>query len=178
VVGLEPGDELLGYALMLNRRSNLTYVQGTAERMPFPDASFDKVISISCLEHFADPFKGLQEMARVLKPGGRIAISVDSLLPENSSASYRDWHKDRHFVTAYFRQDELLTMMERAGLIGEPGRTVHLFRSRLAASIRQFVTRRPLACLPLFPVAYPVVRMADSLANDTHGQIAILTATR
>ena len=68
-------------------------------------------------------------------------------------------------------------MMQQAGLSGEPGRTVHLFRSRLAAGIRQFVTRRPLACLPLFPVAYPVVRMA-TLANDTHGQIAILTATR
>jgi len=38
-------------------------------------------------------------MSRVLKLGGRLAISVDSLLPENSSASYRVWHKPRHFVT-------------------------------------------------------------------------------
>jgi len=178
VIGLEPSDELLGYARMLNNRSNLSYVQGTAERMPFPEATFDKVISISCIEHFTDPFLGLQEMARVLKPGGRMAISVDSLLPENSSASYREWHKHRHFVTRYFRQDELFEMIQRAGLHGAPERTVHLFRSRAAAYVRQIVTRRPRASLPLFPVVYPIVRLADSIANDTHGQIVIVTATR
>jgi len=79
-------------------RANVTYVFGTAESLPFEDQTFDKVLSVSCLEHFADPERGIAEMARVLKPGGRIALSVDSLLPENSPESFRQWHKRRHFV--------------------------------------------------------------------------------
>ena len=70
-------------------------------RSLIPDNTFDKVVSVSCLEHFADPLQGLREMARVLKPGGRLAISVDSLLTENSPLSFREWHARRHFVTHY-----------------------------------------------------------------------------
>jgi len=178
VTGLEPDDELRGYAETLHRRGNVTYLKGAVEQMPFPDASFDKVISISCIEHFADPFRGLTEMVRILRPGGRLTISADTLLPQNSTAAYRDWHKRRHFVTRYFSQDELVDMMRRAGMRAEEKRTVHLFRSRAAARIREFMTPRPKASLPLFPLAYPVVRMADSMFNDMHGQIVIMTAVR
>jgi ubiquinone/menaquinone biosynthesis C-methylase UbiE len=178
VTGIEPDDELRGYAQTLYARPNVTYLKGTAERMPFQDATFDKIVSISCLEHFASPFEGLKEMSRVLKPGGRLAISVDSLLPENSSVSYRAWHKPRHFVTQYFSETELLDMIQQVGLRSEPKRTVHLFRSRAAAYIRQIITRRPRALLPLFPLSYVAVRLADSLVNDMHGQIVIVTAVR
>src|SRR5678815_4616235 len=119
VTGLEPDDELRGYAETLHRRDNVTYIKGAVEQMPFADASFDKVISISCIEHFADPFLGLTEMARILRPGGRLTISADSLLPQNSTAEYRDWHKRRHFVTRYFSQDELFDMMRSSGMRAE-----------------------------------------------------------
>ena len=178
VTGLEPDDRLRGYAEALQTRNNVIYVKGAAEQMPFADASFDKVISISCIEHFADPFRGLAQIVRVLKPGGRLAISADTLLPQNSTASYREWHKQRHFVTGYFSQDQLFDMMRTAGVHAEEERTVHLFRSRVAARIRQFMTPRPKISLPLFPLAYPVVRMADSICNDMHGQIVIVTAVR
>jgi ubiquinone/menaquinone biosynthesis C-methylase UbiE len=178
VTGLEPDDKLREYAETLKSRANVTYVKGTAEQMPFADATFDKVIAISSIEHFTDPYRGLTEMVRVLKPGGRLALSADTLLPQNSTASYRDWHKQRHFVTRYFSQDQLFDMMRNAGVRAEEERTVHLFRSRAAARIRQFVTPRPKTSLPLFPLAYPVVRIADSLFNDMHGQIVIVTAVR
>lgn len=46
------------------------FVFGDATRLPFPDASFDLVLSGGLLEHFRDPAPVLSEMARVLKPGG------------------------------------------------------------------------------------------------------------
>jgi ubiquinone/menaquinone biosynthesis C-methylase UbiE len=178
VTGLEPDERMLALAQTLYQRSNVEYVQGSAESIPYPSSNFDKVVSVSCLEHFGDPLQGLREMARVLKPGGRLAISVDSLLPENSPASFREWHARRHFVTHYFNREELLGMMKLVGLRSEPERTEHLFRSRLAARVRQFFIRRPRLLLPLFPLLYGVVRLADRIADDMHGQIIIVTATR
>ena len=178
VTGLEPDGRLLSYARALHQHPNIVYVCGVAECLPFPNNTFDKVVSINSLEHFADPLEGLREMARVLKPGGRLAISVDSLLPENSPLAFRAWHKRRHFVTQYFTRDELLDMMQTVGLRCESERTVHLFRSRVAANLRQLFIRHPRFWLPLFPLFYSTVRLADGLADDMHGQIIIATATR
>jgi ubiquinone/menaquinone biosynthesis C-methylase UbiE len=178
VTGLEPDEQMLGLARGLYQRSNVEYVRGSAESIPYPNSTFDKVVSVSCLEHFADPLQGLREMARVLKPGGRLAISVDSLLPENSPLSFREWHRRRHFVTHYFNHEELQSMMKTVGLQCESEASKHLFRSRLAARVRQHFIRRPPFWLPLFPMLYGAVRLADRMKNDMHGQIIVVTATR
>ena len=54
----------------LDRRSS----RGTWPRLPFPDASFDLVVSTLSLHHWADKQAGLTEIARVLCPGGRALV--------------------------------------------------------------------------------------------------------
>jgi ubiquinone/menaquinone biosynthesis C-methylase UbiE len=49
--------------------------QADARHLPFADGEFDKVVFISTLEHIDDPERALAEVARVLKPGGRLAIA-------------------------------------------------------------------------------------------------------
>lgn len=51
-------------------------VLGTAAALPFPTATFDKVVLSEVLEHLADDLGALQEVWRVLRPGGRVAITV------------------------------------------------------------------------------------------------------
>jgi len=53
--------------------------RGFAELLPFPDASFDAVTSISVLEHVDDPKQAMTEMARVLRPGGRAFVAIPEL---------------------------------------------------------------------------------------------------
>jgi ubiquinone/menaquinone biosynthesis C-methylase UbiE len=53
---------------------NLALIRGDAVELPFRDESFDGVCCFAALHLFADPFDALTEMARVLAPGGRIAL--------------------------------------------------------------------------------------------------------
>lgn len=54
--------------------SNVEFTQGYAEELPIPDAWADVVISNGVMNLFPDKIAGLREMARVLKPGGRLQI--------------------------------------------------------------------------------------------------------
>jgi ubiquinone/menaquinone biosynthesis C-methylase UbiE len=53
---------------------NVFFYEGLAESLPIPDESADVVISNGVLNLFPDKFAALQEMARVLEPGGRLQI--------------------------------------------------------------------------------------------------------
>jgi ubiquinone/menaquinone biosynthesis C-methylase UbiE len=53
---------------------NVLYVLGNAAAMPFLDGSFDLVTCRFAVHHFADPARQIGEMARVCRPGGRVAI--------------------------------------------------------------------------------------------------------
>jgi SAM-dependent methyltransferase len=53
-----------------------------AARLPFGDGSFDRVIAAEVLEHIDDDRTAVDELARVLRPGGVIAVTVPAYLPE------------------------------------------------------------------------------------------------
>lgn len=56
--------------------------RGDARHLPFPDATFDVVITSEVLEHIQDDVAAIAEMVRVLKPGGRFAATVPAWFPE------------------------------------------------------------------------------------------------
>lgn len=66
----------------LNSRRSFSLVQSDATRLPFSDASFDGVICSEVLEHIPDYQCALDEICRVLKPGGTLAVSVPRAWPE------------------------------------------------------------------------------------------------
>jgi len=55
-------------------KEGLCPVRAAAERLPFPDAVFDRVLVVDALHHFRDQERAVSEMARVLRPGGRLVI--------------------------------------------------------------------------------------------------------
>ncbi|HEX6733095.1 MAG TPA: methyltransferase domain-containing protein [Pyrinomonadaceae bacterium] len=78
VAGIDPIPGMLAVAKQL--APNIEWRQGTAESLPFPDQSFDAVVSQFGLMFFPDRSQAIHEMLRVLIPGGRLAVAVwDSL---------------------------------------------------------------------------------------------------
>ena len=57
-------------------------VQGNALGLPFDDDSFDRVIASEVLEHITDDESAFAELTRVLRPGGRLAVTIPSWLAE------------------------------------------------------------------------------------------------
>ena len=57
-------------------------VQGDALALPFADGAFDRIIASEVLEHIPDDRGAIAELARVLRPGGRMAVTVPARLPE------------------------------------------------------------------------------------------------
>ena len=74
LTGVDPTGEMLARAgQRLPLSTNLQ--QAPAEVLPFPDDSFDLVISTSVFHYVGEPEKALQEMHRVLRPGGHVVIT-------------------------------------------------------------------------------------------------------
>ena len=96
----------------------VTNVLANANDMPFADASFDLVMSVSTLEHDKHFWLSLAEMKRVLRPGGVLAIAVPGYVkdPERDRGRWTRTYRV-HFAFDYYRFSE--QAVERGLLRGD-----------------------------------------------------------
>ena len=85
VAGLDANPQMLEVAR--RKRSDVEWVEGRAERLPFPDQHFDAVVSQFGFMFFEDRVGALREMMRVLRPGGRLAVAVCDALAQSPGYS-------------------------------------------------------------------------------------------
>jgi ubiquinone/menaquinone biosynthesis C-methylase UbiE len=74
VVGIDASSAMLARAVLETRADNVAYVRGDASAMPFRDGSFDAVCCFAALYLIEDPIAAIDEIVRVLAPGGRVAL--------------------------------------------------------------------------------------------------------
>jgi ubiquinone/menaquinone biosynthesis C-methylase UbiE len=72
------------------RATNVEFVEGEAERLPFPDESFDVVISNGVIDLVPDKDAIFSELSRVLNPGGRVQIADVTIQQPVSEEGKRD----------------------------------------------------------------------------------------
>ncbi len=74
VVGIDASESMLGVAVRDTDGDNVAYVRGDACAMPFRSDSFDAVCCFAALYLIEDPMSAVDEIVRVLAPGGRVAL--------------------------------------------------------------------------------------------------------
>jgi ubiquinone/menaquinone biosynthesis C-methylase UbiE len=131
-VGLDASRTMLDQAAREHNPPNLRYVRGDAAALPFPDASFDAVCCFAALYFIAEPLKAIDEMVRVLAPGGRIAL-LASVSRGPVPAGAVDAIVRPLSGTRIFGRDDLTRALEERGLTAI---------DRRVAGLAQFVSAR------------------------------------
>ena len=112
--GLEPSKKMAAVA----RARGINVIEGAAEAMPLPSGSYDLVLMVTTICFVDDAEKALQEIRRILGPGGSVIIGfVDK---ETPLGRFYEEHKaqSRFYGTArFFSAHEVETLLKRSGFV-------------------------------------------------------------
>lgn len=103
---------------------------GDARDLPFGDDSFDRVIASEVLEHIRKDLLAMREIARVLRPGGRVAVTVPRFGPE-----IVNWALSKDYRTApgghvrIYRRSQVEERLREAGLLPVDHHHAHALHS-------------------------------------------------
>jgi arsenite methyltransferase len=118
-IGLDMTDEMLELARANARKAgvgNAEFLKGYLEDIPLPDASVDVVISNCVINLAADKRRVLAEASRVLRPGGRFAVSDVVADPDMDEATRADMRQWTGCIAGALTRDEFEGALREAGL--------------------------------------------------------------
>ena len=114
VVAVDASPEMLGVAReRLAAFGNVQLVQGRIEELPLASASLDLALVVHLLHHVEDPSLALTEIARVLRPGGRLVVA--DVLPH----PYEEYRRTMGHVWLGFGRQTIEDELAQAGFIAE-----------------------------------------------------------
>jgi ubiquinone/menaquinone biosynthesis C-methylase UbiE len=137
-IGLDMTDEMLELARRNAAEAgleNVEFVKGYLEELPLPDASVDVVISNCVINLSGDKPKVLAEAARVLRPGGRLAVSdviADADMDDATKADMTAW---TGCIAGALTEDEFRASLAAAGLEEVEIRETHRVHEHAGAAI-------------------------------------------
>jgi arsenite methyltransferase len=142
--GLDMTDEMLALARENQRKAgvaNVEFLRGEIEAIPLPDDSVDVIISNCVINLSADKDRVLAEAFRVLKPGGRFAVSDVVVRGEVPAAIRRSVELWIGCVAGALEEREYREKLARAGFEAVEVRPTRVYR---AADAREFLSRAGL----------------------------------
>ena len=161
-----------------------TAVRGDALRLPFPDRCFDRVVASEVLEHVEADRAAMDELARVLRPGGTLAVTVPRWLPEKLNwALSEDYHHTPGGHVRIYRRSALVDGLGRAGLRCRARHHAHALHSpywwlKCAVGVAREDHRlvRAYHALLVWDITHPrsPLRLVERLLNPLLGKSLVL----
>ena len=142
--GLDMTPEMLALARRNQAEAgveNAEFLLGTIEHVPLPDSSVDVIISNCVINLAADKRRVLREAARVLRPGGRFAVSDVIADPGMDDATRADMRQWTGCIAGALTRDELAAALEDAGFVDLEIRETHRVHEHAGSAIVR--ARRP-----------------------------------
>ena len=146
-IGLDMTDEMLELAERNAAQagvSNVEFRKGYLEDIPLPDASVDVVISNCVINLAADKRVVLAEAARVLRPGGRFAVSDVIADPDMDELTRADMEAFTGCIAGALTEDEFRAALAAAGLVDVEIRPTHRVHAHAGSALIR--ARKPRAC--------------------------------
>jgi SAM-dependent methyltransferase len=137
-IGLDMTDEMLDIARANAAEAgveNARFVKGYIEQLPLVSASVDVVISNCVINLSADKRAVAREVARVLRPGGRFAVSDVIADPEMDEATRRDMSQWTGCIAGALTRDEFEQALVDAGLVDIEIEETHRVHPHAAAAL-------------------------------------------
>jgi arsenite methyltransferase len=137
-IGLDMTDEMLDLARANAREAgvrNVEFVKGYLEAMPLPDASVDVIISNCVINLSGDKPKTIAEAARVLRPGGRFAISDVIADPEMDAQTKADMAAWTGCIAGALTEGEFRATLAAAGFDAIEIRPTHRVHEHASSAI-------------------------------------------
>jgi ubiquinone/menaquinone biosynthesis C-methylase UbiE len=120
VVGIDVADEMLRRAEQASAGiKNVRYIWGSAEQIPAADNTFTKVLSVESFYYYADQGRALDELHRVMAPGGRLFILIN--LYKDNHYSLR-WTEELKVPVHARSEAEYQTLLEEHGFTAQSRR--------------------------------------------------------
>jgi SAM-dependent methyltransferase len=163
------------------RGAGLAFAPGLLEadalRLPFHDASFDRVMSICAIEHFNDGPAALAEMSRVLAPGGELVMSADALTRAAEWPKLFDAHCRRYAVNQTYSHEQLGKLLADRDL-DLVEHTYH-FRGRQSEHFYLAMSSVKGKAAPnAVAFAAPLIAAADRRAPNEGGSVVLIRARK
>jgi arsenite methyltransferase len=136
--GLDMTDEMLELARNNQRQAgveNVEFLKGTIEGIPLPDASVDVIISNCVINLSADKPQVFREAARVLRPGGRFAVTDIVADPEMDEGTRRDMAQWTGCIAGALTEEVFRRELAAAGLEQIEIRETHRVHDQAASAI-------------------------------------------
>ena len=110
--------------------SSAATVEGDALALPFDDGEFDRIIAAEILEHIPDDRTAMEELFRVLKPGGVLAVTVPRWFAEKVNWALSDaYHEVEGGHVRIYKESELRGRLEDVGFVVDGRSFAHALHS-------------------------------------------------
>jgi arsenite methyltransferase len=122
-LGVDISEPMLARAVRAEAGPTVGFLRADAQRLPLRDHTVDAVVTIAVLQLIPDPAAALAEIARVLRPGGRLAVMVPTV-----GRTARFWRMLPNTGAHAFGEDEIGDILEDHGFVSVRTKNIGTFQ--------------------------------------------------